>query len=265
MGRIREWIRRRAVDAHPLPDALWEETLASLPIFRGRGRGDLDRLRWLSTAFLLEKEFFSPPDLDFQERDRLLIALFASLPLLGLSLDWYSDWKSIFVVPDLFRSPWEEEDGSGIMAEGADGLSGQVFDLGPIAFSLKDVRAGGRGTGYNVVIHEMCHKLDGRDGDMQGCPPLHRGMSRSAWRDAFTEAWEGLHRVEAAGGRRKRRGMLRGMDPYATRDPAEFFAVACEYFFERPDFLKGRHPGAYAQLCAFFRQDPSREGMNSAP
>lgn len=257
MGRFRDWLRARAVAARPLDEALWRETVADLPIMDAMEPEDLSRLRFLATAFLLEKEFFAPADCDFRDSDRLRIAIFACLPLLGLSLDWYSDWKSIYVLPDLFRSGSNGRDAQGYVEEDDEELSGQVFELGPVAFSLKDIRAGGRGTGYNVVIHEMCHKLDGRDGAIQGCPVLHQGMSATAWREAFTDAWEALRRGEAAGGRRKQRGMLRDMDPYGAQDPAEFFAVACEYFFERPVFLRGRHPGVYEQLVAFFRRDPA--------
>ena len=39
--------------------------------------------------------------------------------------------------------------------------------------------------GYNVVVHEMAHKLDMQNGDANGFPPLHSGMCPSAWYDAF--------------------------------------------------------------------------------
>jgi len=47
------------------------------------------------------------------------------------------------------------------------------------------------------------------------------------------------------------------LDEYAAEDPAEFFAVATEFFFERPRALRARHPDLYTQLRVFYRQDPA--------
>ena len=43
----------------------------------------------------------------------------------------------------------------------------------------------------------------------------------------------------------------------AEQDPAEaeFFAVAAEYFFERPELLKSKHPGLYEVMGRIFRYD----------
>src|SRR6266513_3005787 len=41
-------------------------------------------------------------------------------------------------------------------------------------------------------------------------------------------------------------------------NPAEFFAVATETFFETPDQLEREHPELYGQLQQFYRQDPAR-------
>ncbi|MES2764122.1 MAG: zinc-dependent peptidase, partial [Bacteroidota bacterium] len=35
----------------------------------------------------------------------------------------------------------------------------------------------------------------------------------------------------------------------------EFFAVASEYFFERPELLKSKHPELYALMEQIFKQD----------
>jgi len=50
------------------------------------------------------------------------------------------------------------------------------------------------------------------------------------------------------------------LDPYGAEDPAEFFAVATETFFERPTELEQRHPRLYEQLRRFYRQDPAAWG-----
>jgi Mlc titration factor MtfA (ptsG expression regulator) len=47
------------------------------------------------------------------------------------------------------------------------------------------------------------------------------------------------------------------IDQYGATNPAEFFAVITEAFFERPHALRTRHPELYAELTGFYRQDPS--------
>jgi len=117
--------------------------------------------------------------------------------------------------------------------------------------------------GYNVVIHEMAHKLDGRDGVYDGCPPLHRGMDFDAWRDAFRASYESLRSSLERPAPRRGRGSRakRGprIDSYAAASPDEFFAVACEYFYERPALLRSEYPEVYRQLTLFFRRDPTED------
>ena len=46
------------------------------------------------------------------------------------------------------------------------------------------------------------------------------------------------------------------IDEYAAEEPAEFFAVLSEAFFETPDALRTSYPEVYGLLAAFYRQDP---------
>ncbi len=55
------------------------------------------------------------------------------------------------------------------------------------------------------------------------------------------------------------------IDPYASENPGEFFAVVSEAFFETPEWLEPAYPAVYAQLREFYRQDPlARLGAASA-
>jgi hypothetical protein len=50
---------------------------------------------------------------------------------------------------------------------------------------------------------------------------------------------------------------FRALDGYGTTNPAEFFAVATESFFERPVQMREKHPELYGELRRFYRQDPA--------
>ena len=124
--------------------------------------------------------------------------------------------------------------------------------------SWADVEAGQERDGYNVVIHELAHKLDMLDGAANGCPPLHAGMSPQRWAAVFSAAYDDLcRRVDAH--------EETAIDPYASESPAEFFAVASESFFERPDLLQADYAELYEQLVAFYRQDPLARLLATEP
>ena len=81
-------------------------------------------------------------------------------------------------------------------------------------------------------------------------------MPIEAWTQSLSDAYERLTRRVAHHHNR--------INAYAATDPAEFFAVICEYFFTAPDLLHEIYPRVYRQLKAYFRQDP-RERMERAP
>jgi MtfA peptidase len=86
---------------------------------------------------------------------------------------------------------------------------------------------------------------------VEGAPLLERGSLYGTWARVLGAEFERL-RIDLAW----ERGTLLG--GYAATSPAEFFAVATEFFFERPAALRARHPALYAQLAAFYRQDPAQ-------
>lgn len=104
----------------------------------------------------------------------------------------------------------------------------------------------------NVIIHEAAHKLDLLDGSANGRPPIHRNMNQERWTAVLSEAYDS-HVADVNVGR------ITGIDAYAAKNPAEFFAVVSEAFFEIPDVLKRIWPGVYEQLSLYYRQQPSTQ------
>jgi MtfA peptidase len=115
-----------------------------------------------------------------------------------------------------------------------------------------DVRSGAAdpNDGRNLVLHEFAHQLDFEDGSTDGIPLLDTGADARSWAEVFGEELEALQSAADA-------GEVTLLDPYGAQDPAEFFAVATETFFERPSELAQRHPRLYAELRRFYRQDPA--------
>jgi MtfA peptidase len=118
-----------------------------------------------------------------------------------------------------------------------------------VVLSWEDTEHAGRIDGDNLVIHEFAHKLDVRNGQTNGFPPLHRGMDPARWSDAMAKAFEDLQQRYAA-------GKKLAIDAYAISSPAEFFAVFSEVFFEQPQIVNEHYPDVYQQFKQFYRQDP---------
>jgi hypothetical protein len=155
----------------------------------------------------------------------------------------------VVVVPDVFTEEYTEPDEAGVVHEWEENKSGLSWDEGPVVLSWEDIEASGWGDGYNVVIHEAAHRLDQTDGAVNGCPALHQGMDPDEWRRVFSGSFEDLSRRKRS---RKHRSKI---DSYATESDSEFFAVASEYFFEKPRVLTSEYPDIYRLLAAFYRQD----------
>lgn len=217
---------------------------------------ELTRLRDLASLFLHEKEIEGAVGLTLTDTMRLTIALQACLPILNLGLDWYAGWTSVIVYPAGFIPNREYADDAGIVHRERHALSGESWLRGPVILSWEDVVPEEASVGHNLVIHEFAHKLDMLDGDANGLPPLHRGMSVKAWADAFSQAYADFReRID--------RGEETTIDPYGAEDPGEFFAVLSELFFASPRVIKDIYPAVYQQLSAFYRQDPSARESGS--
>jgi MtfA peptidase len=248
---LKGWRRRRVLSHHTIADELWATAVVSVPAV---ARLDVDaerRLRDLALLFLHEKHFEPVQGMVLDDAKRLRIAVLACLPILELGLDAYAGFHSIVVHPDEFLvRDREYEDEAGVVHVGDDLLSGEAFDQGPVVLAWTDIEQSARGEGYNVVVHEMAHKLDMLNGEANGVPPLHSDMRVPEWVAAFDAAYDDLcARIE--------RGETPWIDPYAVEDSAEFFAVSAELFFDMPKELRDEYPDVYAQLRRFFRQDPA--------
>lgn len=250
---FRERRRRRILAETPLDPTLWSQVLAQHPILAGLTDPETTILKDLTTLFLAEKQFECVQGLVLEAHQKASIAVQACLPILHLGLDWYRDWHTLILTPREFKDRRRDPDGA-LVHEYDEELGGQVMELGPVILSYRDVEDSGWGDGYNVVIHEMAHKLDLQSGNYDGCPPLHKGMSYEQWGQSFQQAYEDLRGKVGRLGKRAEKRLA--IDPYAATDPAEFFAVCSEYFFEAPRVLKKEYPAVFEQLCLFYRQNP---------
>lgn len=233
--------------ASPVPEALWQAAESRLPCVAGLTAEERALLRGRVAEFLDSKVFCGAHGFEPDDLVRLSIAMQACLPVLRLGLSAYAGWSGIVVYPGEFVIPRRQIDEDGVLHEYDEDALGESWEGGPVILSWFDDPADYDGA--NVVIHEFVHKLDMLNGDADGVPPLHSGMSEEKWIAILDGAYEDFcDRVDA--------DEDTAIDPYAAEHPAEFFAVTSEVFFTEPSLLKTEYPALYAQFCLFFRQDP---------
>lgn len=212
------------------------------------------RLRDLAALFLAEKSLEPARGAEVAPSMRLELALQACLPVLELGLSWYRGWHALILYPEEFVPARQVIDDTGVVWVDDTPKSGEAWERGPVILSLADAAAGRARDGYNVVIHELAHKLDQLNGAANGHPPLHADMSNARWAEDLGSAYADLcRRTDAA----RCRAEEPPIDPYGCESPAEFFAVCSETFFELPQLLREEYPRVYAQLATFYRQDPA--------
>jgi Mlc titration factor MtfA (ptsG expression regulator) len=248
MGWLTGWRRRRVLARHRIDERLWRETVHALPFLHALSAAEQQRLRELALLFLAEKQFSGAHGLRVTDAMRVSIAAQACLPVLELGFDRYDGWSEVIVYPGDFRVPVSETDEDGVVHQFHDERAGESWPGGPVVLSWD--AASSLDPDMNVVIHEFAHKLDMANGEADGLPPLHAGMDRHAWQEAFRVAYQGF--CDAVD-----RGRHTWMDPYAAQAPAEFFAVVSEKFFTEGAQTRRRYPDVYDQLKRFYRQDPA--------
>ena len=247
MNWFTDWRRTRILRRATLDEVQWLATLERYPFLSVLSQEDRARLRETVVLFLHQKSIQGAAGLEMRDEMRYAIAAQACMLILNLDLSYYRGWLEIIVYPDEFVTRYEFVDEDGIAHEVEEPISGESWLQGPVILSWRDARSAGGG--YNVVIHEFAHKLDMLNGDANGFPALHADMDRKTWTAAFTAAYEDFCR-------RVERDEWLPIDDYAAEDPAEFFAVLSEAFFETPHAVKLAYPEVYHQLSLFYRQDP---------
>ena len=245
--------RRSRLRARPAPKA-WRVILErNLPVFSRLTKEDQDELLGHVHVFLAEKHFEGAGGLTLTEEIKVTIAAQACLLLLHRDTDYYPELTSIIVYPTSYIADEERHIGGGVWEEGGEHRLGHTGErLGAIVLSWDDVRHGASEPhdGKNLVLHEFAHQLDFENRSGDGTPVLNSSGEYRAWARVMSHEFEQLRDALEAGDDTF-------LDDYGATNPAEFFAVITEAFFERPRALRRNHPALFMQLQRFYQQDPT--------
>ena len=149
----------------------------------------------------------------------------------------------------------EWEDDIGLVHNQRIVQSGQSWQQGPIVLNWLDIQDSFDASGFNLIIHEVAHKLDTRNGDRASGVPFIPLREVAGWEHDLHAAMNNIQEeIELVGEN------AASIDAYAASDPAECFAVLSEYFFSAPELFAPlfapRFPSLWQRFCQFYQQDP---------
>jgi len=218
-----EYIKKNVAIYHFLPENLKKELLSHVNVF------------------LSEKFFSGHAGLTVTDEMRVTIAAQACLLLLNRKHNYFPHLKTIMIYPAGFKNPNHEGPGHHL---------GESWVRGPVVLSWVDAVHGGLNPndGENVVIHEFAHQLDQEDGAGDGRPMIPGGEIRT-WGKVLSKEFKTLSTKV------KFRNKA-FFNQYGATNPAEFFAVISEHFYEQPRTFKRKHADLYETLKNYYCVDP---------
>ncbi|NRD73284.1 zinc-dependent peptidase [Shewanella sp. VB17] len=243
--------QRKKITSSPFP-AQWRAILKhGMPYFRSLPADLQLQLKGLIQIFINEKEFIGCDGIIINDEIKVTIAAQACLLLLNRNTDFYPKLKQILVYPSIFIVKNQEQKVGGVIGEQHRVLSGESWETGKVVLSWQTTQADAAApkNGNNVVIHEFAHQLDQEAGHANGAPILHSIGDYTRWSTVLTREFE-LLQTQA------QHNTPSIFSYYGATNPAEFFAVITEVFFERPDEVYQSHRALYIELTHFFKLDP---------
>ena len=242
--------RKRYILSKPFP-VHWKKIVERrLPFFYSFNADMQQQLQDKIQLFIYRMKFYGCNGQKIDDEIRVTIAAEACLLLLNRNTRVYPGLHYILVYPSAFKTNNEEHNPDGTISRMRVGMLGQSWSNGKVILSWDDVEHGIENfkDGSNVVLHEFAHQLDGESGSTNGAPRLIKNSYQS-WAKTLSSEFETLtkaadHHLHSV------------MDYYGATNPAEFFAVCTETFFEKPKQLSAAHPELFEELKTYYCVDP---------
>ncbi|MFG6653724.1 DgsA anti-repressor MtfA [Scandinavium sp. M-37] len=240
----------KAHDAPHSADIPWEQALA-IPVLASLSPEEQLKLIQLADRFLQQKRLVPLQGLELAPVQNARIAMLFCLPVLSLGFEWLDGFHEVLIYPAPFVVDDEWEDDIGLVHNQRVVQSGQSWQQGPIVLNWLDIQDSYDASGFNLIVHEVAHKLDVRNGDRANGVPLIPLREVASWEHDLHAAMDNIQdEIDLVG------ESAASIDAYAATDPAECFAVLSEYFFSAPELFAPRFPALWQRFCRFYQQDP---------
>jgi Mlc titration factor MtfA (ptsG expression regulator) len=255
----RKTTRRNRLRTQPFPASRLAILQRNIPYYQRLTASEREQLHGNIQVFIAEKNFEGCGGLEITGEMKVTIAAYACILLLNRQHDFYPRLQSILVYPDVYPAAVRRIAPGNIAVEGHEMRAGESWRTGAVVLSWNHVlrRPSEVPEGRNVALHEFAHQIDQENGFVDGAPGLSTSSQYAAWASVLGSEFATLSEQTAT-------DQPTLIDKYGATEPAEFFAVVTEYFFEKSLQLQQRHPELYQELRRFYRQDPAKtDGIGS--
>jgi Mlc titration factor MtfA (ptsG expression regulator) len=179
-------------------------------------------------------------DVAVEDLDRVLVAAGGIIPIFAFK-DWkYNNLAEVL----LYKGEFDEDFNTDSKERNVLGMVGGGPLQKEMLLSQPSLRASfyNAKDGNNTTIHEFAHLIDKADGATDGIPEYL--LARPYIMPWVQRMHETIKTMKVDG--------KSDIDIYGARSDAEFFAVVTEYFFERPERLREKHPELYTMVESMF-------------
>src|SRR5437762_9843140 len=243
---------RKRLKARPVRNEWLKSIKHRVAFFTRLSASDQAELLDHVQILLAEKNFEGCAGQEITDEIRVTIAVQACLLLLHRKTDYFPHLLTILVYPSTYMVDEKRHLEGPVWEEGRMARLGETGrQLGTLVLAWDAAKSGAADPtdGKNVVLHEFAHQLDFENHAEDGTPALATREQQLSWHQVMRTEFALLRAADET-------GIPTLLDTYGATNPAEFFAVSTEAFFERPYALRARHPKLYAELQSYFRQDP---------
>ena len=189
--------------------------------------------------FIQQVKFTSVGNAQHELVDEVYIASSAIIPIFSFP-DWsYQNIREVLIYDDHFNYDFKVDEDNHIMGMVGDGAMNNTMVL-----SQRALREGfEKNEGSQTALHEFIHLIDKADGSVDGVPEyLIPKTLVLPWLRHIRATMVDIKEDET------------NINPYASTNESEFFAVISEYFFEKPAMLQREHPILYDMLNRMFKR-----------
>lgn len=221
---------------------LWDELLTENVQFYGRLTEKEKRKFKRRMLDFLNEVYVEGIEFELEEIDRVLIAASAVIPVFKFKNWGYTSITGVIIYPENFDEKLAF--GEHASSKPISGLVGSGKFENQMIISRKALHHGFKNhtDKRNTAVHEFVHLLDKQDGDTDGVPEnLMDKQYVMPWLKLMHKEMEAINNNKS------------DIRKYGGTQDAEFFAVASEYFFERPKLMRKKHPELYKMLKMCFR------------
>ena len=244
-------LRRQGIKDQPFPLHWVTIIQQNLPLYKHLPQPLRKRLQGHVNVILAEKQFVGCGGLQITDEIKLTIAAIAALLLLNERGEYYPKLCSILVYPSAYVVNQTKPVSNYVVQETTVVRLGESWTRDRVVLSWEQIKYDTQNwkDGHNVILHEFAHQLDTESGTANGVPILEQESDYVTWALVFRQEYQKLIKNVERGGKTV-------IDAYGTTNPAEFFAVATETFFEKPKQMAQQHPALYNQLKRYYKLDP---------